>query len=743
MILISLLLFPLPPYINKEYSSLYYYSDKTPAYITLNSSGQYRIDCSEIILSDYLINGVVKFEDRFFYLHPGFNPISIFKAAINNIHNPGGKVGASTITMQLARLSEPKPRTITNKIQELLRAVQIETLYSKKEILRLYLNLVPMGGNIQGVAAASILYYGKNPSDLTFAESSLLISISNSPERNRPDKDPETAESNRNRVAGRIAEFFDIDNSMLDRILETAVPTERIKFNDDIIPLIQRLAGNEDGIYSLSIDRTLQEIALNIISGAMERSQVYNGSIIVVENKNFRPIVYIGSPFYNSLHKGVRYNACMVPRTPGSTLKPFIYARALEEGLISEKTILYDIPEDYAGYKPENYSGEFLGPVPADIALYRSLNIPAITLEKDLGDNGMRNLFIKHGFNPSFLTDKDDLSVVLGSAPFTAEQMIELYGILSSDGVYRRMNFFIDEESHENKSVLTNASAYIISEILAKSLRYDLHSSWEFTKDAQKIAYKTGTGYGLVDGWAIGYTPDYTIAVWVGNLDNIYTARITGSTYAAPILFRVLNELHRDHKNWFTRPEEVGVRTICSRSGMIPTDLCADRTEELYIKNLNSAGLCDLHRRVFTDPETGIIVENPDIQEIGTLNSAVIEVWSNKVENFLLTAGKRNIQSGVSGQAVLTTSISIRSPTGYGQYLIDISKPLADQQIALRAYDRGNDEAYYWFADDEYIGHSTGGSPLLYLPLKQEIKFSVTDDFGRTGSVDARFQFIR
>jgi penicillin-binding protein 1C len=444
LLLSSLVIFPLPDVLDNDYSELYLYDDGRPAWITLNSRGQYRLLMDYENLSTYCREGIIWYEDRFFYLHPGFNPVSIVRAIIINSRSGRVVSGGSTITMQLARLAEPKARTIAGKCVELFRALQIETRYSKHQILAMYLSLLPMGGNIEGIGSAGYLYFGKSPAELTYAESCMLIGLSNSPTKNRPDLHPANARMQRNKVAARLAGRFSITERELDSIKSQPLPERRLTFSNDIIPLVLRFRNYPwKPFRRLAINRQLQKRALSALREQTEQEGVANGAVIIVDNSSGRIISYIGSPDYGKAGNGARYNAANTPRSPGSTLKPFIYALGIDNGLITPRIRLFDIPMDYHGYKPENYYNAFMGPVSCTDALTMSLNIPAVTLEQQLDGDGLGALLYSLGIirNRQGLEDHS-LSIALGSLPITLEQVTALYTSLASGGEYRDLDFF-------------------------------------------------------------------------------------------------------------------------------------------------------------------------------------------------------------------------------------------------------------------------------------------------------------
>ncbi len=755
LLFLSTIIFPIPKWLNRDFSKTYYYSDQSVCWISLNDKKQYRVKAELDDISKYIVKGVIEYEDRSFFMNPGFNPVSIIRAFFVNIRAKRVLYGGSTITMQLARLSEPKRRSVKNKLLEVMRAIQLELLYSKREILALYLNTIPMGGNIQGVEAASYFYFGKRAGELTFGEASLLLGISNSPEKNRPDKNIVNAKSGRDKVAKRIAAIFDIDDYELDRIVESEPRVSKQKFDSNIISIVERVEkSNSESNIHLTLDRNIQELSNRILTNHLIPLKSTNCALIVIDNESMDTLAYLGSPFYEKNVTGSRYNACNIRRSPGSTLKPFIYAMGIERGIVTPKLMLIDIPIDFNGYNPKNFSQTYYGIISADEALYRSLNIPAISLERSLGEMGLKSFLLKSGYmsNKSEVEDSD-LSIVLGSYPLTLENIVELYSSLSNDGILNKLNFLKSDlksscDEKEKLSLISKEACYITNDILSQGFRPDLDSSWEYTKDKVKIAYKTGTSYGYLDALAIGYTPKYTVGVWVGNLDNKLTFNITGAIHALPVVFKILNELGRVNDRWFDIPSDIAKREVCAVSGKLPTKFCKAKIDDFYIKGKTNTEYCDIHKKVIYDKSTKKIVSIKDIDETESSSNyeeIVMEVYPNFVEHYLKKSGKykQNNLSGNFSDIDLGSGLNILSPKDGSKYQIDLSSNVEYQKIELSANNYLDSNRFYWYANDKFIGSIPATSPLFFIPEDKNIEISLVDEKGRSASVSITVDFVK
>ena len=516
-----------------------------------------------------------------------------------------------------------------------------------------------------------------------------------------------------------------------------------MSFQSDIIPLIERFASlpyKSERIFT--IDRSLQKMCIDIMKDRMTLQKTYNGAVIVVDNDTMEIKAYVGSPFFESSYPGVKYNACNIRRSPGSTLKPFIYGKALETGIITPKLKIPDIPKDFSGYKPKNFSNNYYGVISCDEALYRSLNIPAIQIESKLGNNGVRSVLRNTGMTSFFdMPDKNDLSIVLGSFPLTLEDLTSFYTALAHNGNFSRPVFFKEEKPASEKSIMSPEASYVISEILALSYRPDLNASWEYAADKPKVAYKTGTSYGYVDAWAIGYTPKYTIGVWMGNLDNKFSRIMTGIGDASPVLFRIMDELCRYDDRWFTKPDGVSKRKVCAVSGMVPGKFCENLIDEYYIKNVSSGQTCNVHRRIVIDGKTGMIVPLSEIKSSGIYKERIIEVWPDEIEYFFNKYGKKNtdIQGNYSDLAP-DNPLRIISPAPDITYMIE-SVETKYEKIPLDAYGYPDSNNFYWYANDKFLGKIKCGEPFYFLPDEKEIEISVIDEMGRVGSVKIKVGF--
>ncbi len=744
---------PLPiEKLKTDYSAAYLASDGRLLRLTLSKSGKYRLPLKLDEISPQVIRGFVAYEDQWFNWHLGVNPVALVRAVFLDITHRKIVSGASTITMQVAKLMNRRPRTFKAKVIEVFRAMQLEARYSKKQILEFYLNSVPMGGNIEGVGAASLLYFGKPAKSLSWGETALLISLPRSPAARRPDRFPEKAKEGRNKVLTQILPLLKTSPKEAEAAFHSLLPKGRFKNPDPAPHLVNRaasLSGQASGVLTLTVRPNLQGLAQQMLSGTVStlRSQgVYNGAVIMVDNHTMKVLAYVGSPDFHDAEGG-QINGANILRSPGSALKPFLYGIAIDRGLITPKRILFDIPRDYGGYKPVNYEGKYTGPISAEEALATSLNTPAVGLEATLAsETGGLEEWIKQagciGRGRSCLNP--GLSVVLGAYPMAVEEMVRLYGALANGGRMRPLVFF--EEDHgvepvKGKEVLSKESCYLVSEMLSKVLRTDLPASWEFSPTRGKVAFKTGTSFGHKDAWCVGYNPDYTIGVWLGNANNQGSPALIGHDAAAPVVINLFNQLTRSNDSWFQRPPGVKIRKVCALSGQPAGEDCKNVIEDEFIPGVSDAQPCPTHRRVWVRKKDGREVCRYCMTgKSGEYDSKFFEVWPPDVTRFLRShGGKFSPIPRHNPDCVYFFSRfkpRITSPKSQGKYELAAGISPESQKITLSVQAGPDVDEVYWFLNGQLISQGKPDKLFYWSPEAGKWEVSVVDSRGRADKVE-------
>lgn len=592
--------FPLPESLhNKPIATLLLAEDKSLLAAKIAEDQQWRFPYAETLPKKYE-TAVIEFEDKYFYQHPGVNPFSLLRAAQGNFK--AGRVirGGSTLSMQLARLlrSDP-PRTYINKAIEILLAFKLEWHYSKKEILALYASNAPFGGNTVGLSAACWRYLGRtleeaeNEVQLTWAEAALLAVLPNSPALIHPGRGREALLQKRNRLLEKLFAAGKLDQqeytlSLLEPLPEKPHPLPQLAPH-----LLHTLI--EKYPHKTILHSTLQASTQNKLAELTQRSSaklqaqgVHNLAVLVIDNRKLSTIAYVGnatSGEYSQLYSP-DVDIVMRPRSTGSILKPFLYAQMLQHGMLLPDTLVPDIPGNYNGFTPENYDREYRGAVRAKHALAQSLNIPAVRMLKDYGIprfyDDLKRLGMTTLFRPA---DDYGLSLILGGAEGTLWEISSINARMMQSArqgwqqeSMHDVTLLKDElPSHQNTFEIQQGTAWLTLQALIDVARPGNDILWREFSGSQKIAWKTGTSYGLRDAWAIGSNGSYTVGVWAGNASGEGVAGLSGLKTAAPVLFETFNFL--GSATWLPRPEHALKKVeICKGDGYLANNNCETKT---------------------------------------------------------------------------------------------------------------------------------------------------------------------
>ncbi len=491
---------------------------------------------------------LMAFEDKRFYSHPGVDAHALMRAAWQLLRNGRIISGGSTLTMQVARLIEGRhERTASAKLAQIVRALQLERRLTKQEILSIYLRLAPFGGNIEGVRAASLSYFGKEPHRLSIGEAALLVALPQSPESRRPDRSPQAARAARNRVLERMAAAGVISQAEATRAQDEPVPHGRRAFPKFAAHLAETevLAGTTKSVHRLTIDRGVQA-SLEALAREQAKllGQKLSVAILAVDHTTNEVIAHVGSASYLDDERFGAIDMTTAVRSPGSTLKPFIYGLAFEAGLAHPQTLIEDRPVRFGTYAPKNFDNDFHGTVTIREALAQSLNIPAVKVLAAIGPGKLAGRFRRIGVEPVFPDETaPTLAMGLGGVGMTLRDLTTLYASLARGGDAAKLR-------HRREKTASSAAQRLVQGIRPPPAKHVLPpvAAWYITdilKDAPpplnakrgRLAYKTGTSYGYRDAWAVGYDGQHTVAVWVGRPDGAATPGLVGRVAAAPILF--------------------------------------------------------------------------------------------------------------------------------------------------------------------------------------------------------------
>ncbi len=507
------------------------------------ADGRWRLALPPDKVDPLYLQMLLAYEDKRFRDHAGVDPRSMLRAVLQAAWNGRVVSGGSTLTMQVARLlEEGTTGEVGGKLRQMRVALALERRLGKDRILQLYLHLAPFGGNLEGVRAASISYFGKEPYRLTPAEAALLVAIPQSPESRRPDRAADRAEAARNRVLARAVGAGVIEAEDAEAARREEVPGLRKSF-PALAPHLADRAREEDPqavTHVLTIDgglqRQLEALALEAIEGRGAELQV---AILVADHASGEILASVGSAGYQADLRQGFVDMTQALRSPGSTLKPLVYALAFDEGLGHPETMIDDRPMSFGGYAPQNFDKLYLGTIRMREALQLSRNVPVVELTEALGPARLISAMQNAGMQPVFPGDQPGLAIALGGVGVTLSDMVQLYAAIARGGVARPLSFRLDAEVPEGQRVVSAVAAWQVGDILAGLAPPPGAPS-------NRLAYKTGTSYGHRDAWAIGFDGSHVIGIWMGRADGTPVPGAFGADVAAPVLFQAFNRLKRD-----------------------------------------------------------------------------------------------------------------------------------------------------------------------------------------------------
>ena len=647
------------------------------------------------------INATIAIEDKRFMKHHGFDVAAILRAVRLNLSNKRIISGASTISMQVVRLLEKRPRTFFSKLIETVHAVELERMYSKEKILKLYFEIAPYGGNINGVKAASLRYFQKYPADLDLAECALLAGLPQSPSRLRPDRYPERAKKRRDMVLSSMLKNGFITDEQYERSTKELVVAgnHHFPFKAPHFARLMKQKYKDRTEVTTTIDSNIQYFAETILAEKikeLKRQGVTNGSIVIIENETGKVRAMVGSNDFFSFEDCGQINGALSRRSPGSALKPFTYAIALDKGLYSPRMLLSDEPVQYSGYTPFDYDKKYRGKVTVRQALVDSLNIPAVEVLDRISYRKLY-LFLKDA-GISTLTELPEhygLSLTLGSCEVKLLDLTNAYAMLARLGVYKPYTFLCHSRESGNppqKRLLSEGAAYLIADILSGPERLESIGVYRNEQKRPKVAWKTGTSYGQRDAWTVAYNPEYTIGVWLGNFSGKPSKALVGLEAATPIAMRIFDWMYEKKvASWYQAPDSIGERYVCSLTGEPVGELCPHAVKDLYIKNRTIAKKCKTHGK--------------------TKDINVVNFDKDKPK--------------------------IVSPS-HGCEYFTFGNDTVRQEIVLAARSSISTDNLYWFINGEFYNKCSPREKVFWPMKKGRYKITCSDKYGRTSSVTIR-----
>lgn len=727
-------------------------ADGSPLRAYPSEDGIWRYPVSPEDVSPLYLQALLTYEDRWFHWHWGINPYAMARAAWQWANSGRIVSGGSTLTMQVARMIDPAlrgaPRSMGAKLRQMARAAQLEWHLSKRDILTLYLNHAPMGGIVEGVEMASRAYLGKPSRQLSHAEAALLTALPQAPSRLRPDRAPEAARAARDKVLARLVERGRwsaevAEDARIERVIAqplrghwlAPLAAERLRQRS------QQGAAASRRVVRSTLDAEWQSIVEDMLLDRVDTlPPKVSMAVLVMDNDSLEARVYAGSADFSDARRAAHVDMVRGVRSPGSTLKPFLYAMALDEGMIHSESLLVDAPQTFGGYRPGNFQASFSGAVSVSEALQRSLNVPAVDLLDRIGParfasalraGGLR-LRIPAGAAPN-------LSLILGGAGTTLEELVGAYRALARGGMAGRVRLTADEPRVESR-IMSEGAAFIVRDILESGGRPDR----PFYAGGRGLAWKTGTSFGFRDAWAVGVTDAWTLGVWVGRPDGTPNPGFFGANVAAPLLQDLVAALPAASPVPRVPPASVRPQSVCwplgLRADSTPEGMCLQRRQAWSLDDAVPPTLPDrgtqggLVETIWLDPRSGMRTD-PGCRVPGTPRQVArwplaLQPWAEA--GMLPGAGAARWHPACAAAAHAGAGVRLEGlDTGA------ILRPVPGRDridVQLRAL--GGDGALWWMLDGKPVRRTDGASPVsLRFTRNGAHTVTVMDEGGRYDSV--------
>jgi penicillin-binding protein 1C len=763
--LLTVFYFSLPdPLFNSPFSTVVYDRDMQLLNARIATDGQWRFPHSEVI-SEKFETCLLEFEDQYFYQHPGVNLVSLTKAFYKNLSGEGKRIGGSTLTMQLVRLSRGnRERTYLEKLIECWMAFRIECSYKKKSILSYYANNAPFGGNVVGIRTASWRYFGKEAQHLSWAESALLAVLPNAPSLIYPGKNHGRLLQKRNALLKRLYQKGILDEATFQLALREEIPGKPLPLPQFAPHLMQRII-NENGEGKM-MHTTLQK-RIQILSAALvqkhiaqyQSNQINNACALILDTQSGRVIAYVGNTFSLQGEDQHEVDVIAAPRSSGSLLKPILYASLLHEGKIAPRAWIEDVPLQIGSYAPKNYNLTYDGLVPANEALSRSLNVPAVKQLQMMGTAPFLDRLRKLGFTTLHKpANYYGLSLILGGAEVTAWDLAGVYASLGRTLItydefhqYRKQDihppvYRLTSDSAENKvtsnPLLTAGSLWTTFNAMNELARPEDYATGNSFSSIHKIAWKTGTSFGFRDAWAVGLNKKYTIVVWVGNADGEGRPGLTGINVAAPLLFSLFNML--SDQAWFKKPgDDLVMEDICVQSGFRASGHCSHRKKESVPVTVRKSAACSFHRLLHTD-SLGRYQVNSLCYPVSKMKQKSYLRFSPLQEYFYKRKHVDFVEIPAMMEGCLDEGSEYAFDLIYPRNGFKIYLPLNEfgrkNSLIMNATHTGHESKLFWYLDGRYVGETNRFHQLEVLPPAGKHVLELMDEKGK--SLKARFEIV-
>ncbi|HEY4466582.1 MAG TPA: penicillin-binding protein 1C [Klebsiella sp.] len=731
------------------FSTAYYDREGKLLRLTLTGDDRYRLWTPLEEMSPLLVEGVMRHEDRWFYYHPGFNPYSLMRGFWVSYLRGGRPQGGSTLTMQLARMYwKLNTRTLQGKAMQILRAAQLELSYSKRDILEAYLNYAPYGRNIESIGAASLIYFNKPSQMLTLPEALTLAVLPQSPSFRSDSRTgvvgPALTKA-RNRLYQRwlASHPDDVSYAALFQLpLVLRQPEQMPYIAPHFIEQLQRrqrLNMDKPQKVVTTLDTRLQTLLERQVNAWIVREQdrgIRNAAALLIDTRDMGVRALVGSAdYYNRQIQG-QVNGTDAKRSPGSTLKPFIYALGLEQGILHPLTILKDVPVAFGAYAPENFDRRFLGPLSATDALNYSRNIPAVAIASRLHQPTLYQFMQMAGVANMASEKHYGLSLVLGGGEVTAQELARMYAMLANRGEMRPLRMMASTAQSPPVRLLSQESSFITLNMLSQHRRPG--DTLAQRSQSLPVYWKTGTSWGFRDAWSSGIFGPYVLVVWLGNFDGKGNNAFVGADAAAPLFFNIIDNVIAEYPGLkepaHPRPQNLRLVEVCLASGNLPTPWCQRKGKTWFIPGKSPISVDTVYRPVAIDKETGEVACPPYHPD--SVRTEVFEFWPSDLARVFALAGlpKRKPPSSIQckdGGAVSGSPPRITSPLRNTTYTLRRDS-LKRSPIVFNAITDNDSNVIYWFVEDAYLGNSASRNIIEWFPQRSgRYRVRAIDDRGR------------
>jgi penicillin-binding protein 1C len=682
--------------------------------------GQWRFPYNDSVPYKFK-EAIIEFEDHRFYSHLGVSPRGIVRALKQNISSGELVSGASTLTMQVIRMSRNKPRTLYQKIVEMIWATRLEARLTKAEILALYASNAPMGGNVVGLDAGSWRYFQRSPSQLSWAETATLAVLPNAPSLIHIGKNRKALKNKRDRLLTRLYKKGTIDKETLKIAKEESLPDNPKPLPQLAIHLMNKALqeGKKGQRITTNLNVDLQKSVIELLDyhhQKLKTNNIFNGAVLIGEIKTGKIIAYVGNTQIEDKEHCGDVDIINAARSSGSILKPFLYGFMIQEGYLTPKQVIYDVPTTMAGYSPENYNQKYAGIVSADEALSKSLNVPFVRMLRDYGIQKFHSNLTKIGMTT---LDKPathyGLSLILGGCEVTLFDLVSMYAKMSRS-VSQTPSYnsltnatlscysTIPELNYE--PIISPSAAWVTLQAMEHVVRPNKEKNWEEFSTSDRIAWKTGTSFGFRDAWAVGLNTEYVVGVWVGNADGEGRPGVIGVEAAAPILFDVFDLLPKS--DWFIKPVDEFVSiSICKKSGMRANKNCPEvHPVFLPVESQNSA-LCNFHQIIFLDKSEQYRVSS----NCYSVSDMVQKTWFTlppKAAYYyqMRTPDYQEIPGFKKGceEAEVMKQLSVLYPKNESKIVVTRTETGDQSSIVMEALHRDPEAILFWHLNEKYIG---------------------------------------